>query len=356
MDDDKISLEVILGTYEEYLLGYKCFPQNDDVKQSFATHSHSRSIRSVCASGKYLASGGADDRIFIYDLQHRKELTQLTYHNAVVNCLAFTPDASHLISGSSDGVLAIVRVGNWQLEKIWEKPHKGSAILDVAVHCSGKLALTLGADHSLCTWNLVKGRQAYIIKLNNKSKDPKNLDRIYWAPDGVRFSLSGGRYTEIWCIKKGGVLNIFEHSSKVICCVWISDDVILVGYENGKIAITNIPTGEIIVHDAHSSRVKCMLLYKDYIVTASSQGDFKIWNEDFKMMLEHNTGCRIICVTAADMVIEANDDQPQFRDEEEVVILSKAPIRKGRVTEEHESDNESAVPIKKSKKKRKLKN
>lgn len=156
--------------------------QPDKCNQTFALHSHAGSVRAVASSGKLLASGSADDRIIVYDMQNRKELCMLTHHNGTVSCLQFTDNCSHLISGSQDGVLSIIRTGSWQVEKLWENAHKGSAIIDMALHSSGKLLLTLGADCTLRTWNLVKGRQAYAINLNSKCKDPKNLQQIEWSP------------------------------------------------------------------------------------------------------------------------------------------------------------------------------
>ena len=40
-----------------------------------------------------------------------------------------------------------------------------SAINSVSVHPSGKLALTVGADKSLHTWNLITGRSAFITNI-----------------------------------------------------------------------------------------------------------------------------------------------------------------------------------------------
>lgn len=57
--------------------------------QSFATHSHTASIRCLATSGKYLVSGGADDRLFIYDMRRRSEIQVLNHVNEIVD--------SHLI-------------------------------------------------------------------------------------------------------------------------------------------------------------------------------------------------------------------------------------------------------------------
>lgn len=52
--------------------------------QSFADHSHRASIRSVCANGKFLASGSADETIHVYDMNARKESGILVHHNGKV--------------------------------------------------------------------------------------------------------------------------------------------------------------------------------------------------------------------------------------------------------------------------------
>jgi WD40 repeat protein len=49
--------------------------------QSFADHSHRASIRSVCANGKFVASGSADETIHVYDMKARKESGILLHHS-----------------------------------------------------------------------------------------------------------------------------------------------------------------------------------------------------------------------------------------------------------------------------------
>lgn len=42
--------------------------------------------------------------------------------------------------------------------------HKGP-VLSVSVHPSGKLALSVGKDKTMYTWNLINGRKAYVTSL-----------------------------------------------------------------------------------------------------------------------------------------------------------------------------------------------
>lgn len=62
-----------------FLKFQKCY-----LVQSFADHSHRASIRSVCANGKFLASGSADETIHVYDMNARKESGILVHHNGKI--------------------------------------------------------------------------------------------------------------------------------------------------------------------------------------------------------------------------------------------------------------------------------
>lgn len=326
--------------------------------QTFASHDHSSSVRCVDVCGNLMASGGADDRIIVYDLKTRQEHCMLTHHNSTVNCLTFTPARTHLISGSADGSISIVRVGNWQLEKLWEKAHKGAAILDIAVHETGKLALSLGADCSLRTWNLVKGRQAYIINLNSKSKDAKSLTNIQWALDGVKFLLYGGKFTEIWSIDSGGIISSIEHKDKVSSCSWLSEEKLVVGYENGHIGIVSIDDSSIKLQDAHSSRVKAISKYENFIVTACSSGEFKVWDVALNQLAKFETGCRLTCLTIIPPTQIKQEEDVEETEADETVSsedeITNEDNRRGKVVVviEEEDDDVSESHIKPKKKKK----
>lgn len=97
----------------------------------------------------------------------------LTTHGGVVNHIRFTPDATHLLSAGGDGKLAATRAGSWVAEGLWKSPHNGKSVNHITIHPSGKLALTLGADLTLKTWNLIKGRQ--VIRSNGNFASSTSL-------------------------------------------------------------------------------------------------------------------------------------------------------------------------------------
>lgn len=331
------------------------------MKQTFATHEHSSSLRCVATEGKFLASGGADDKICVYDMIQRKEHVMLTHHNSTVNCLEFTPKNTHLISSSTDGVLAITRVGNWVLEKQWSKAHKNGYPIAIAVHPTGKLLFTLGSDCSLNTWNLIKGRTAYIMNLNSKCTDAKSISFIKVSPDGEKFILGGGMNIEIWDIGIGGISCSFNYKIKIACAIWLSDNVIAIGYENGTLRVLNIETNDTNTYEVYDNRVKCIEFLNNYLVTASSSGCIKVWSYKKNVLTEIcycNTGCRITCITLVDALKVKKEEKPVEETSmiEETVKVNQFPTtlkRKLIVLEDSDDEVSNKVQMKVGQKKSK---
>lgn len=158
--------------------------------------------------------------------------------------MAFTPDATHLISAADDGHMIATRLNTWFTEADWKKAHSGSAVTHVCCHPSGKLALSLGSDRILRTWNLVKGRVAYKTNLKPRTDLGLMPDCLSWSPTGDYFTLSGQRVVEFWSIKTADVLRSQKTKSKPVSLCWVADEQCLVGLEDGKILWINVHTEE----------------------------------------------------------------------------------------------------------------
>ena len=361
--------EIIVGTYEQYMLGYKVNNIVNEYKmeRTFATRSHISSVRAVASNRHYLASGGADDSVYLYDMRYRIESGRLMHHNSTVNCVAFTPDASHLFTCSDDGTIAAIRCGNWQMEKHWQKPHKGLAVNTLAIHPTGKIALSTGADGILRTWNLVKGRQAYATNLAPRLKlDAANVTVLKWSPNGEKYLLAVNQRIDVYSVELAGIDSEITLDSKIICVEFLRDDLIAVGLENGQIKLydleKSVATVEAVAHDI---RVKCMAFKGDLLVTASSSGEIKLWRYGkykLDMLQRVNCGARITCLSLAMPCKSLVDDKEVKSEEEEEVLKRKRFRLRQEVIVEKEGDWE-VTPVedsrtdskgKKSKKKRSI--
>nr|CAB3498666.1 unnamed protein product [Digitaria exilis] len=56
----------------------------------------------VSSDGRYLASGGLDRHIHLWDVRSREHIQAFSGHRGPISCLAFGPDSSELFSGSFD--------------------------------------------------------------------------------------------------------------------------------------------------------------------------------------------------------------------------------------------------------------
>ncbi|XP_022129142.2 p21-activated protein kinase-interacting protein 1-like [Pieris rapae] len=292
--------ELVVGTYEGFLLGYSLRTEDEvtKIKQTFATHSHTASVRCISIAGKFLASGGTDDKVVVIDLKTRKEHTVLMNHDGTVNTVAFTHNGTHLLTGSDDGSIIVTRTGNWQIEKVWKKAHGGQPVTAIAVHPSNKLALSLGGDKTLRTWNLIKGRPAFTINL--ASKGIVLPTEIKFSPGGDRFSLISQQTVDIWKISQAGLEKRITCTSKPSAVQWTSDEQVYVGLENGNILTLSVSETQAQTYPAHKQRVKCVFFENNILYTASSSGELKVWsvNENkLKELCSTNASCRVTCVT-----------------------------------------------------------
>ncbi|KYN03490.1 PREDICTED: p21-activated protein kinase-interacting protein 1-like [Cyphomyrmex costatus] len=337
--------EIIVGTYEQYLLGYKVHNVINEYKieKSFATHSHVASIRAVASSKYYLASAGADEAVCLYDMRYRRESGKLIHHKDTINCIAFTPEGSHLFTCSDDGSITAIHCGNWQLERVWPTAHKGSAVNTLAIHPTGKLALSTGKDGVLRTWNLIKGRPAYATNLVPKLKSSaKWITIIKWSPNGEKYLIAVNASIYIYSVELAGIDKEFTFDSKVICVEFLNDDLIAVGFENGDIKFCDLRTSLHTMNTkAHGVRVKCIAHMNDLLVSASSSGEIKLWRynkHSLNMLQTVNCGARITCLSVAqackDLVQKEEDKSVEekevkterFRLKQEVIIENEEDL------------------------------
>lgn len=325
--------EVVVGTYEQYLLGYQVRNIVNEYKmeKSFAMRSHSASVRCVANAKHHLASGGADDSVYLYDMRYRVESGRLMHHNDTVNSIEFTPEGSHIFTCSNDGSIAAIRCGNWQIEKHWQKAHKGSAVNALAIHPTGKLALSTGADGILRTWNLIKGRQVYATNLVPRLRlDAKSVAVVKWSPSGEKYLLAVNQRIDVYSVDMAGIDDEIKFESKIICVEFLKDDLIAVGLENGQIKIYDLEkSAQTVEKLAHDIRVKCIAYKDNLLVTASSSGEIKLWKySKHKLDMLHtvNCGARITCLTLA-MPCKNLAKKKEIKLEDENTVRQKKKFR-----------------------------
>lgn len=293
--------EILLGTYEAFVLGYK--PTKDhELLASFANHAHASSVRSLAAGDKFLISSGSDENVKVFNLRNRTEHGDLTHADCAINTMVFY-DNRHVITGSEDGKICVLKTKTWEVEKTLLKHSAG--VVDIAIHPSGKMALSVGKDRKLVTWNLVKGRSAFVTNI----KEIASLVR--WSPDGQYYAVGFYKRIDVYSVASGDVEFTIKINGRSNDVVFLDDATLVVAGEMPQIHVYSLVTKQI-VHkfDAHETRVRCMAVLRSSstdrccLVTSSSDGKVKVWKvgkeseSDFQIQEEAcaDTKCRITCM------------------------------------------------------------
>uniref|UniRef100_K3X853 Anaphase-promoting complex subunit 4 WD40 domain-containing protein n=1 Tax=Globisporangium ultimum (strain ATCC 200006 / CBS 805.95 / DAOM BR144) TaxID=431595 RepID=K3X853_GLOUD len=281
-------LRIVAGTYEGLLYGWE-FPTKASLKAPspklkliFGYSAHTECIKSVALMaakhGKTLLSGGNDEMIKIYNVDKRVEVGSLMEQHGAITSLEFFGQ-SHLLSGSADNSICIWRTSDWNCLHILGG-HKGE-INSIAVHPSGKLCFSVARDRTLRMWNLVKGRIAYIRRLEREA----NL--VMLSQKGTRYALCFGTDLSVFSSANAELVGTLEHKQRIQCAVFATDDYVVCGGDDKYIYVWKT-SGSLVAKVTHpeiTARIRCMqVLYVNgedqlpWIVIATSNGAVQIWD------------------------------------------------------------------------------
>lgn len=205
--------------------------------------------------GRYLATGGGDDRIVVIDLKLNRDvhvnchlaicflllivvsLQEIIRHKGSIRSLSFSNKGTELLSNSDDGRIIATTVGSWKSAKIWKKPHTGKAVQKVCLHPTDKFALSLGKDGTLRGWDMLKGTQIAAYNTSDFTDAGIGLDDIVMSPDGGTFVMSGAKTVTIISFSRSEPRNDDELllNSRVTSMHWLDAENLLIGMENGSI-------------------------------------------------------------------------------------------------------------------------
>ncbi|DAZ93717.1 TPA: hypothetical protein N0F65_009643 [Lagenidium giganteum] len=286
-------IRIVAGTYEGLLYGWQ-FPTNVEanaavppkIKLIFGYAAHIECIKSVALmaakNGKTLVQfliivlTGAV-YCMIYNVDKRVEVGNLMEQKGSITCLEFFGN-THMLSGSADNSICIWRTSDWNCLHILGG-HKGE-INSIAVHPSGKLAFSVARDRTLRMWNLVKGRIAYIRRLE------KEASLVVMSQTGARYALVFGSDVSVFSANAELSASL-EHKQRINAAVFANDDYVVCGGEDKHLYVWKV-TGELVAKVTHAditARIRSIeVVYPrgkkslPFIVLATSNGTVQIWD------------------------------------------------------------------------------
>ncbi|PWN51651.1 WD40 repeat-like protein [Violaceomyces palustris] len=195
---------IVAGSYERFLYGLTAkvtrvassssSTLKVELEPYFTFPAHVSSIRSVACAGptsKWLATGGTDEVVKVWDIKRRKEVGALTGHEGTITSLSFASKA-YLITTSADSNINLYRTRDWALLRTL-KGHLGR-INSASVHPTGRLALSVGSDRTIRMWDLMRGRPAASTRIGTEA------DSVRWDTQGKRLIVLSNNQAMIFSI------------------------------------------------------------------------------------------------------------------------------------------------------------
>lgn len=151
-----------------------------------------------------LLSGGYDETINVFNLQKHSQVGELKTPNDLGSplCCSFAPPAptssasttqpTHALVGLTSGKIILYKKRDWSVQHVLSG-HDDGGVQCLAVHPTGRMALTGGRDGKIILWDLMKGRLAFVHKLPKKTRNQKEtVNHIVWCEDGTRYAYCHG--------------------------------------------------------------------------------------------------------------------------------------------------------------------
>ncbi len=193
----------------------------------------------ITKDGKFLACGGVNNTIRIFEAATGKEVTPPESPRAGVTGVALSPDGKWLVSASALGMIHLWDAKTGKETRHWPSPGDSDPIVAFAPD-SRAFACANGTD-AVRVWDPNTGKETLHLPAN--PGDPVLC--LAYAPDGTKLAL--GRHSgkaELWDLKNKQIAQEFKYADPVYALAFHPDGNTLALSGGNKIALLETETGK----------------------------------------------------------------------------------------------------------------
>ena len=167
--------------------------------------------------GSWLASGGSDNAILIWETESGRQLRALNGHKGYIRSLAISADGQSLASGSNDRTIKVWNVGEGR-ELFTLSGHEGP-VEALAFSRDGRWLSSAGSDKTIKIWDLTSRKE--IQSLNRRTVAVSVL--VFGRNDEL-LAAAEGNLIRLWDTKKWRENQTIRRHSAKITALRFSDD------------------------------------------------------------------------------------------------------------------------------------
>lgn len=218
-------------------------PPRDDAASVFDRHTGSIFCVAIDPqNGTLAATGGEDDKAFVWRIDNREVILECTGHKDSVTCIGFSPDASYVATADMGGLIQLWKIDSKQM--VWS--FEVSDIEWMKWHHAAPVLLVGTTDGDIWMWKLPSGD----CKTFQGHGCASSFGEIF--PDGKRAcSAYEDGSVKIWDLKTGSQIQHFtghlSHQKAITSLTCHHDNaVIMSGSLDGTAKLMNSVNGKVL--------------------------------------------------------------------------------------------------------------
>ena len=178
--------------------------------------------------------------VWIRDVASGRHLRTFQGHRGFVNCAVFSPDGSHVLSGSEDKTAILWNAASGQQLRTFRGHH--DTVTSVAVGPNASQVLTGSLDKTAILWNATNGQQLHTFRGHNGT-----VAAVAFSPDGsLALTGSNDKTAVLWDAASGQRFHTFQGHADTIHSVAFSPNgrALFTASGDGTIRLWDVATGQ----------------------------------------------------------------------------------------------------------------
>jgi WD40 repeat protein len=258
-----------------------------------ALQGHISSVHRVAWSpdGKYLASAGSDQKVFVWEVRTGQHISLYSKHSDEVLCVAWSPDGRHIASGGKDGTVHIWEAVKARSIFVYHPQHHSDLPFWIqAVAWSPQpgdqcIASSSGSSvDGIQLWSAFTGQVLLTYR-----EHPDVTRSLAWSSHGKSVASGGGRKIHVWDAATGKCMLAYRGHAKAISdMAWSPDNQRIASCGDKAVQIRMARDGKhAFTYKGHFSNVSTVTWSPDgkYLASAGG-GTVQIWEADTGNLME----------------------------------------------------------------------